>query len=521
VGEILIPNNIDVGPALTSILTGSDIQPGSPASYELCKQIYLYHPIGARVAENPVSIAQSQSRIIKVRAAPSDAVANRFISVWSELKCDEAIKRTKTLSRVYGISTLALMAKGVPSSRPIDYKELPNLKIDFNVWDPLNTAGSLTMEQDPNSIRFQKPIDDTVSVQGSNYHPSRTVVTLNGPPIYIAWTTSAFGYVGRSSYQRALFPLKSYIATMRTNAMVARKAGVLIAMMKMPGSIVNNIMAALAGQKRVYLKESATDDVISISNEEKVESLNLQNLEGPATMARTNILEDIAFGSDTPVRIINALPFAGGFSEGKEDSKAIAKYIDGFRDEMNPLYEFMDRIVMYRAWTPEFFETIKKKFPEEYKGKTHLQAFYEWSNSFTAMWPSFLVEPESEKIKVKDTKLKSIIAWVQVLAPMIDPKNRAELIEWGNIAMTEDAEMFSSAPNFDYDVLEEYEPPEPMAIVSGKQGVEGKPGEGKPAGNKPTTEKGPQGKPGRAKIKLSTADSVVPINIQEYLKERL
>jgi hypothetical protein len=225
-------------------------------------------------------------------------------------------------------------------------------------------------------------------------------------------------------------------------------------------------------------------------------------------LARNNILEDIAFGSDQPVKILNSMPFAGGFAEGKEDAKVIAKYIDGFRDELAPLYSFMDRIVMHRAWTPEFFATIKRKYPDEFKGTTHTQAFYKWANSFTAIWPSFLVEPESEKIKISDVKFKAIIAILQVLMPIIDPENRTELIAWAVEVMTEDAKMFSSAPNFDYEAMAEYEPPDPMSTLSGKQGVTGQgESEGGSKAALPKPEKGPQAKPGRAKVKLSTADS--------------
>jgi hypothetical protein len=517
----IIVNAPTTGNVLGKIIASEDIQPGDESSYEMCKLIYLYHPLGARVAENPITLAQSQPREIKVRSCQTDDVADQFISEWEGLNADKIIHAAKTLSRVYGVSTLALLAQGVPPNRPIDYKTIKDLKIGFNVLDPLNTSGSLSMDQDPNSIRFQKPLDEVVRVSGTEYHPSRTVVTLNEQPIYIAWTTSAFGYVGRSSYQRALYPLKSYIDTLKMDAMIARKAGVIIAKLKIIGPIVNNAMAVMAGMKRMLLREASTDNVISISVDESIESLNLQNLEGPAEMARNHIMENIASSADMPSKLLNSLPFAGGFAEGKEDAKAIAKYVDGVRKDMNPLYEFMDRVCMYRAWTPEFFETQRKKYPEAYKNQTYIKAFYDWKNSFVATWPSLLVEPESEKIKISDTKLKAIIAILQVLLPVIDPANRMELIKWGVDAITEDTKMFSNGIKLDWKTLEDYIPPEAMAVLAGTQGVEegegtkggsqvGKPG-GAAAGKgglPPGVEKGPQGTPGRAKVKLSTADAL-------------
>lgn len=522
----LILNAPAPGSVLTKIINSEDIQPGDDSSYEMCKMIYLWHPLGARVAENPVTLAQSQPREIKVRTCQTDDVADQFISEWESLNADKIIHAAKTLSRVYGISTLALLAQGVPPNRPIDYKTIKDLKIGFNIFDPLNTSGSLTMDQDPNSMRFQKPLRDYVSVAGTDYHPSRTVITLNEQPIYIAWTTSAFGYVGRSCYQRSLYPLKSYIDTLKMDAMIARKAGVIIAKLKIIGPIVNNAMAVMAGLKRALLREASTDNVISISVDEAIESLNLQNLEGPAEMARNHILENIASAADMPSKLLNSLPFAGGFAEGKEDAKAIAKYVDGVRKDMNPLYEFMDRVCMYRAWTPEFFETQRKKYPEAYKNMTFTKAFYDWKNSFVATWPSLLVEPESEKIKISDTKLKAIIAILQVLLPVIDPENRMELIKWAVDAITEDTKMFSNGITLNWETLEDYIPPEAMAVLAGQQGLEqgegtkggaqvaGKPGAAKPGipaktgALPPGVEKGPQGTPGRAKVKLSTADAM-------------
>jgi len=511
-----------MGTAFAKIMSSDDIMPGDDASYELCKLIYLYHPLGARVAENPISMAQSQPREIKIRSAPSDDVRDQFMAEWESLGADKIIHAVMTLSRVYGVSTLALLAQGVPANRPIDYKELSKLRIEFNVLDPLNTAGSLTMDQDPNSMRFQKPLRDSIAVAGTPYHPSRTVVMMNDQPIYIAWTSSTFGYTGRSSYQRALFPLKSYIDTLKMDAMVARKAGVIIAKLKIIGPIVNNIAIAMGALKRQLLRDASTDNVISVTIEEAIESLNLQNLEGPAEMARNHILENIASSADMPSKLLNSLPFAGGFAEGKEDAKAIAKYIDGVRKSMSRLYEFMDRVCMYKAWTPEFFETQKQKYPKEYEGKGYIKAFYDWKNTFVATWPSLLVEPESEKIKISDTKFKAIIAMLQVLLPVIDPDSRMELIQWACDAVTEDTKMFSAPIELNWAKLKNYIPPEAQAILSGQQGVEqgetahsggaGKPGASKPAAGKggmpPGVEKGPQGTVGRAKVKLSTADSL-------------
>lgn len=59
-------------------------------------------------------------------------------------------------------------------------------------------------------------------------------------------------------YQRALYPLKSFIQTMRTDDMVAVKGGLLVTKIKGPSSVVNNMMQKLSGIKRMMLKRGKT-----------------------------------------------------------------------------------------------------------------------------------------------------------------------------------------------------------------------------------------------------------------------
>ena len=140
---------------------------------------------------------------------------------------------------------------------------------------------------------------------------------------------------------------------MQTDDMVSRKAGVLVAKLKPAGSIVSGLMAKAAGLKRSVIQESKTDNVISISPEEEIESLNLQNIDGAMTAARKNILENIAAADDMPARMLTEETLAQGFGEGSEDAKKEAQYIDRIRQWMQPLYDFFDPIVMYRAWNED------------------------------------------------------------------------------------------------------------------------------------------------------------------------
>jgi hypothetical protein len=284
---------------------------------------------------------------------------------------------------------------------------------------------------------------------------------MNENPIYIGYTNSAFGYVGRSIYQRALFPMKSFVQSMITDDLVTKKAGVLIAKIKQAGSVVDRTMAIFAGLKRNLLKEAQTTNVISIGIDESVETLNMQNTDVAMTTARKNILENIAAANRMPAKILNSESFAEGFGEGTEDAKDIVRYINGVRKEMQPLYDFFDPIVMHRAWSPEFYKTVQAEFPE-YKKIGYQQAFYSWKNSFQATWPNLIEEPESELSKNEKVKLDSAVAIYSTLADALDPENKIAVIDWLASNVNESKNLFPHPLTLDLDALRDYVPPEPI-----------------------------------------------------------
>ena len=420
-----------IGNGLNTLLMAGEILPGDAPSYQLCKIIYTNHVIGKKMVDAPITKAQSQRREISVPDSPEDACVDEFNKVWDNIGSDKIIAQAFSLARVYGLSTLLALPKGAKPTDPIDY---PNLwkdatELRFNVLDPLNTSsGTQAMNQDPNSPDFLKVM--AVSVAGVPYNVSRAVVTQNEDPIYIDYTSSGFGYTGRSVYQRALLPLKSFIQSMITDDLVTIKAGILVAKIKNQGSMVDNIMLGFNAIKRQLIKIAKVGNVISVGHEDDIESLDLTNIEGAMSTARKNVLENIAVSADMPAILLNNETFAEGFGEGTEDSKQVVEYIDGIRIKMKPLYDFMDRIVKYLAWNPEFYKTIQERFPDEYGSVKYEEAFYAWSNSFAATWPSLMREPESELIKVDAVKLESMIAQVQILLPIVDPENKAKLVEY-------------------------------------------------------------------------------------------
>jgi hypothetical protein len=445
---------------LMALLMAEDIQPGDSPSYELCKQIYAYHPLGSKIVDQPIKIAMSQKRKLAIPVLGEDQLREAFERKWTELNTNAYIANVWRLGKIYGASVVACGAKGEDTSEPINFEKLAKAegKLFFNALDPLNTAGSLVLSQDPNSPDFQKPT--IVAVGGHKYHPSRTLVFFNENPLYIEYTSSAYGYTGRSVYQRALYPLKSYIQTLIANDMVSRKVGVIVAKMKPAGSIADQSMWRFLGFKRNVVKEAETNNVINITPEEAIETLNLQNADAALTTARKNILEDIAASVPQPAKMLNSESYAEGFGEGTEDAKEIVRYIEHERESVKPVYDFFDQIVMRLAWTEEFYATIQKTIPE-YKNVSYTEAFYKWKNAFTAEWPSLLVEPESKLVEVEKVKFEAITAALETLMPQLDPQNKAHLIEWAQNNLNASKHLITNPLLLDYEALANYEPPQP------------------------------------------------------------
>lgn len=442
--------------SLTQLLSSGNIVPGTKAGYELCKEIYTSHPIGGKIVEKPVRIALSKPRTITIDTPASEAITKAFNDEWERLECTSYIRDTMFLARVYGVSAIVLGIKGIPTTEPLDIWKLPEYEIFFNRLDPLNLAGSVVTNQNPNSPDFQRPNND-ITAAGQKYDPSRTRVIFNGPPIYLEYQSSGFGFTGRSIYQRSLYPLQSYIQSMITDNMVTAKAGLLISKQKPAGSIQNKLMVAVSGLKRTFLQLGTTGNVVTIGLDESVESLDMKNTDVAMTVARNNIIANIAAGSDVPAILIKDESFAQGFGEGSEDARAIAQYIDGIREEMQTLFNFFDKIVQHRAWNREFFETIKNAYPEAYKDKSYEQSFYEWQDGFKADWENLLAPSDEEKAKSDDVKVKGITDLLRTLLPSVDPENKSLVIQWAAENLN-DMDIFPNSIQLDYETLAEYAP---------------------------------------------------------------
>ncbi|HDE1016778.1 TPA: DUF1073 domain-containing protein [Klebsiella quasipneumoniae] len=454
-------------PELITLLDSDDIQPGMSAGYQTCKTIYLFHPLGGKMVDRPIKMAMNESRTVHIAQAYGieQRLRDAFEREWKALGADKHIANAARISRIYGVSAIAMLVDNQEPSTAVDYRTLYKHNVTFNILDPLNTAGSIVLNQDPNAQDFQKV--DGIRVAGKPYHKSRCVVQQNEDPIYLAYNSAAFGFTGRSVYQRALFPLKSFIQTMRTDDMVSVKGGLLVTKIQGPSSVVNNMMQKLSGIKRMMLKRGKTGEVLQIGANDSIESIDLSNLEKPLDSSRNHILENIAAAADMPAIILNSETFAQGFGEGTEDARSVAVYIDNIREWLEPLYDYFIRICQYRAWSIEFFNSLRADFPE--LKNTYSLYFSSWINNFEYRWPSSLKEPESEKVKVDEIRFKAIVSMLEVLLPQVntDDENRALLIEWAQTNANANESLFPQRLDLDIDSLKANRPQQPQGEEPG------------------------------------------------------
>ena len=189
-------NSSAVTSKLKEILLCDDIEPGSEPSYATCKLLYEYHPIGKKMVDKPIEIAQSQARVINVQKGPEDIVKQKFVDEWEEIGADKYIANTVRLSRIYGISAIALKVNGQKDDTPLDFQKLRDADISFSVFDPLNIAGSVVLNLNPNAFDFLKT--KGIIVQGQKYDRSRAQIIMNEDPIYLSYMVASFGFVGRA-----------------------------------------------------------------------------------------------------------------------------------------------------------------------------------------------------------------------------------------------------------------------------------------------------------------------------------
>ena len=443
------------------LMNTQDIVPGQSPSYEACKTLYSYHPVAYRMVDKPLELALSQERKITVPNAPEEMLLDAYRKEWGRLGGiggDNLIFRIGQIARIYGIGTLACNIidgdKKEKTSDPLPMDDLFGKDLAFYIFDPLNTAGSLILNQDPAAVDFLTPRQ--VRVGSESWSNTKCSVLMNEQPIWIQWTDSAFGFVGRSVFQRAFYPLKTFVSSMIADNLIQEKLALIVHKAKSPGSIVDRRAFGFFNLKRQAIKGAKTGNVLQIGIDEDVQSLDLDHVHTAGEYSRTNCLKNIATASGMPAILLLEDTLAQGFGEGSEDAKQLARYIDKVRLDLHPAYRFLDLITMRRAWGPEFYEAVQRQYPQQYGKLSYEAAFQSWSDAFRATWPNLLSESDSEKAKGAESRIKSAVDIISTILPNCDPANAATVLDWLTQIVNNEKEFLNGQLILDTDALEEY-----------------------------------------------------------------
>ena len=81
----------------------------------------MHHPLGLRIVEGPVSLAMAQKRQIKVPDSPGEYCVDAFNEEWKKMGGDFLVHNILTVSRIYGIASIALLVDGMKSNEAFNY----------------------------------------------------------------------------------------------------------------------------------------------------------------------------------------------------------------------------------------------------------------------------------------------------------------------------------------------------------------------------------------------------------------
>lgn len=454
------------GKTLIQQLLTEDMRPGEPISYALAKDLWVYHPLGQKMVDLPIDMAMRKGRKFTMDRIDAEPLIEAFEAERKAIGADGLVAQVGKVARCYGSGALYAgtleerddrryrdgkrLAES-DMSTPLDISRVFDAEMYFSVFDPLNTAGSLVLDQNPLSADFMKP--DVLRVAGKAVSRDRRVILFNEDPIYLSYTTSSYGFNGRSVFQRGCYALATLLETMETDRFITRKAGVLIEKIAQTTSQVNKVFEDTSRVRREMVRSARTGNVISTGPQDDITSLNLTNIDGAAGYARSNSIDMCAASASMPAILLRENTFAQGFGEGTEDSKAVADYIEGVQKWLHPVHEYLDNIAMRRAWSPELFKTLQEKYPETYRGYSYPSALAEWMGDLRDENNPLLREPESERVNVDKTRHEAVLATVAALAPSLDPDNRTNLIEWAQNNINESDALLPFALDLDLDAL--------------------------------------------------------------------
>lgn len=398
-------------------------------SYQECKNIYRYWPLGKRIASQLPNFAMSAPREIIVKDAPS-AVIEQFNKTADSVNLDKQVRKCSIYARIYGLAAMFVACENVKSSDNLTQKDVINNRIVFNVLDPLNIS-SVRVEQDASSLFYQKV--KQITINGNDTVGSkRATVVFNDIPLYLKFNPSTFSFSGASVYQNMTGLIKSWNRSIVSLERMATKAGSIIVKGKDRSHTSGLTLGAI--NKNLELIRNMQNDGIANIGEGEVEFFQLSGIQEVDSLINSLNTSLMMALSDTPSAILLDKNLSNGFNDGSEDMKAIIMAVDNFRKlVLSPLYDFADPFIMYKAWDDEFVEQIKADYPNDYRGLSNVEIVQQWTKGFSFNWGNLYPEPEKDKIETNSARLDLLTKAKELGANLQDIQEELNSLEiFGN-----------------------------------------------------------------------------------------
>lgn len=369
-------------------------------SYVECRDIYRYWALGKRIASSLPNFAMSAERVFSCPNHPVEIV-NGFEELTKQYDVDNIVKQTAIYARVFGLSSLYLAVddENDDISQPLSYKTISQHNFSFNSLDPLSMGGNIVLDTNPLSTTYQKPL--RCIVQGREVASNRIITITNDIPLHLKFNPSSFSFSGASVYQNMTLLIRSWNRCVVAMQRLTTKAGALVKVSKEISQASGINMMAV--KKNLDLIRSIENDgIASIQAGETISGFEMTGLSEIDSVI--NILNSALMMalSDTPSGILLDRNLAEGFSDGKEDMKAILMAVDSFRNSiLLPLYNFIDKILLYKLLTPTFLQELKENNKDIYENMTEADMFMEIKQSFKSSFGELYPTNERDLAEAK------------------------------------------------------------------------------------------------------------------------
>ncbi len=374
-------------------------------SYDECRDIYRYWSLGRRFAASLPNFAMSAKRKFVIKDAPPEVI-EQLEKTDKELLIDQKITETLIHARVYGISGLYL-ADEENGTEPLTYKTIQNKQISFNPLDPLALGFQLNVDTNPLSVNYNKPL--SAIVQGQNVSATRLCHIQNDIPQYLKFTESSNSFSGTSIYQNMTLLMRAWNKGVISFQRIATKAGSII---KVSREVAHGSNISLQGTKMSLqmIRDMENDGIANIQEGESIEFFSLAGVgEVDSIIKAINDALLLAL-TDTPAGILLDKNLSFGLNDGSEDMKSIIMAIERFRLKMiAPLYEFTDKFLLYKAFSPAFIEKVKQENPDLYPQHMSNQDILRlWEQNYSYEWGELYPATPTEEEAIKQAKLGNI-----------------------------------------------------------------------------------------------------------------